>query len=102
MLQTLTADHKEAKGNFVKAEMDPWGEPHSFWAGRLRQYVKAVDTTFGTAAPTTVTKNLIDILRATVYSITDVRCFSSPPKDELGVHVRIEAVLRCVFPGLRH
>jgi DpnII restriction endonuclease len=49
---------------------------------------------------TTVTKDVIQILRETQYSITDPRCFLYPPKDEKEVHVRIEAVLRCVFPDL--
>jgi hypothetical protein len=102
MLQTLTADHQKAEGDFMKAEVAPWGEEYSFWAGRLRQYARAIDTSFGTAAPTTVTKDIVDILRATVYSITDVECFSSPPANESDVHARIEAVLRCVFPDLQH
>jgi REase_DpnII-MboI len=102
MLQALTADHQEASKNLMKLEMGSWGEPYSFWAGRLRQYVTAVDTTFGTAAPSTVTKQLVDILRATVYSITDTTCFASPPRDESEVHARIEAVLRCIFLDLRH
>jgi len=102
MLQVVSADHQKAQADFMKEEMAPWGEAFSFWAGRLRQYIRAIDTTFGTAAPTTVTKDLIDILRAAVYSITDVECFSSPPANESDVHVRIEAVLRCVFPDLRH
>jgi hypothetical protein len=102
MLQTLAADHQLATSDFMKAATNPWGEPYSFWAERLRQYISAVDMTFGTATPSTVTKELVDILRATVYSITDVKCFSSPPADESEVHSRIEAVLRCVFPNLRH
>jgi hypothetical protein len=86
----------------MKGEMSPWGDPYSFWASRVRQYARAFDTTFGSASPSTVTKDLIDILRATVYSITDEECFSSPPSNEAEMHVRIEAVLRCVFPDLRH
>jgi hypothetical protein len=51
---------------------------------------------------TPVTRDLVEILRASVYSITDRACFSKPPKDEKDVHLRIEAVLRCVFPDLLH
>jgi len=33
MLQSLTADHQDAKLDFMRAESDPWGnEPSSFWA----------------------------------------------------------------------
>jgi hypothetical protein len=102
MLRDVAADHTKAAEDFMKAEMYPWGEPYSFWAERLRKYVRAVDTTFGSASPSTVTKELLDILRATLYSITDAECFPSPPANEAEVHVRIEAVLRCVFPDLRH
>ena len=69
---------------------------------RLSQYVRAVDTTFGTMASTTVTKDLIDILRNAVYSITNASYFVSQPANESEVHNRFEAVLRCVFPDLRH
>jgi len=103
MLKEVAADHTKATESFMKAESDPWGnEPYSFWAAHLRKYVRAVDTTFGSASPSTVTKELLEILRATQYSITDRRCFPSPPGDEAEVHVRIEAVLRCVFTDLRH
>src|SRR5260221_427705 len=51
---------------------------------------------------TTVSKDFIDIHRATQYSITDEKCFPSPPANENEVHARIEAVLRCVFPDLLH
>ncbi len=102
MLKDVAADHVRAAAEFMKAEFTPWGDPYSFWAAHLNNYVKAVDTTFGQASPSAVTKELVDILRATQYSITDPKCFPSLPAAEDEVHVRIEAVLRCVFPDLRH
>lgn len=38
---------------------------------------------------------------ATQYSITDTKCFQSAPSREEEVHVRVEAVLRCVFSDVR-
>ena len=102
MLRTVALDHTRAKKDLMKAEMASYGEPYSFWAERLRQYVKAVDTTFGEDSPSIVTKDLVEILRATIYSITDPACFPVVPRKEEDVHVRIEAVLRCVFPSLLH
>ena len=102
MLQALTTDHQKASANFMQSEASSWSDPYSYWAGRLRQYVRALDTTFGVTTPSAITKQLVDILRATVYSITDLACFSSSPADESEVHARIEAVLRCVFLDLRH
>jgi hypothetical protein len=102
MLGELLVDHKKARANFMKSEMSSWGEPYSFWTGRLRQYVSAIYATFGATSSSTVTKDLIEILRATIYSITDQDCFGHPPGREADVHNRIEAVLRCVFPTLVH
>lgn len=49
-----------------------------------------------------MSKDVIEILRATQYSITDEKCFPSPPANENELHARMEAVLRCVFPDLLH
>jgi hypothetical protein len=72
------------------------------WGARLEAFIEGIEATFVRNKQGKVTKELVDILRASLYSITDRRCFPSPPKDEGQVHVRIEAVLRCVFPDLRH
>jgi hypothetical protein len=72
------------------------------WAAKLESFVEGIEATFVRNKQGTVTKELLDILRATLYSITDRRCFPFPPKDEGEVHSRIEAVLRCVFPDLRN
>jgi len=102
MLRDVAADHARAAEDFMKSEMAPWGEPYSFRVRHVRKYLRAVDTTFGSASHSTVTKELLDILHESQYSITDPKCFPSPPADEKDVHVRIDAVLRCVFPNLRH
>lgn len=78
------------------------GEPYLVWGARLGHYVLALETTLGRQEATTVSKDVVEILRATQYSITDRSCFENPPANEKDVHVRIEAVLRCVFPDLRH
>lgn len=85
------------------AEMAPeLAEPFLVWGAKLYQYVYALETTLGERKATIVTKDIIQILRATQYSITDKDCFQNSPADENDVHVRIEAVLRCVFPDLLH
>jgi hypothetical protein len=61
-----------------------------------------VEATFGLPKETSVTKDVVQILRATQYSITDKSCFQHSPASETEVHVRVEAVLRCVFPDLLH
>jgi len=102
MLLTVAADHSSAEEDFMKAQRDPWGEePSSFWANRLQQYLRAMDVTFGATAISTVTRDLVGILRNAQYSLTD-KVFPAPPKDEREVHARMEAILRCVFQDLRH
>lgn len=78
------------------------GEDYLVWGARLAHYVGALEATLGHPQATTVSKDVIEILRATQYSITDKSCFENPPANEKDVHVRIEAVLRCVFPDLQH
>src|ERR1700730_7572613 len=83
-------------------ENDEYGEQGLVWVGRLYQYIYAMESAFGQAKVTTIRKDLIEILRATQYSIIDKHCFQNPPANEADVHARIEAVLRCVFPDLLH
>ena len=101
ILRSVSADHRNASKDWMKSAKSTWGDPYSFWSSRLNQYLRAVETTLGSASSSTITKDLTEILRATVYSITDRKCFAAPPSNEHEVHVRIEAVLRCVFPDLR-
>ena len=100
MLKTLLGDHEAAKREFMKAESAPNYEPISYWTLRLSQYLRAVETTLGTTPSSQITKDLIEILRATVYTITDQSCFASPPTNEADVHNRVEAVLKCLFRDL--
>ncbi len=104
LLEALKAVQKlesEAATDYTKTELDEeTDEPYLVWVPRLRQHVRALRIMFGEPKATTVTKDAIQILRETQYSITDRLCFPRPPKDEKEVHVRIEAVLRCVFSDL--
>ncbi len=81
---------------------DEGGDPFLLWGGKLYQYLHALEITLGEPMATSVTKDVVQILKATQYSITDRNCFQNPPANENDVHVRVEAVLRCVFPDLRH
>jgi hypothetical protein len=81
---------------------DEVGEPFLLYAGKLHQYLRALENMLGEPKATTVAKDVVQILRATQYSITDKSCFPNPPANETEVHNRVEAVLRCVFPDLLH
>jgi hypothetical protein len=90
------------KWDAVEPDDEVGGEPFLLWPGKLFQYVRALEATLGQSKATTVTKDIVQILRATQYSITDRNCFEEPPANEGEVHARIEAVLRCIFPDLLH
>jgi hypothetical protein len=91
---------QEAAKNYAATGRTEDGGLYPTWSARLGQYLDAIQTTFGEPDAQIVTKDLVDILRATQYAITDRECFGGSPVDEKEVHARIEAVPRCVFPDL--
>lgn len=98
---SLAVINGTAKKNYAEYSVYSEGA-YLVWASRLEAYLKSIETIFVGKQSGRVTKELIDILRATQYSITDRNCFSLVPQNEDDVHSRIEAVLRCVFTDLRH
>ncbi len=93
---------KEAKGGFLEAESTPDGEPMSAVLVRLRRFLSAVEQFYPRDEPTKVTKDLLQIIRDIHYTITDSALFPKVPQNETDVHVRIEGILKCVFPDLKH
>jgi hypothetical protein len=83
-------------------ERDPDSGEHAKWAAPARRYVQIIQSTFAAEPARTVTKDLESILRAATYSITDSQVFGAPPQNERELHLRLEAVLKCVFPDLKH
>lgn len=86
---------------FTKSGVGPDG-PYAKWAERQRQLVLALETLTPAVTATTITRPLVEILRACLYPITDTKLFGAPPRNEAEVHTRIEGVLRCLFPDLKH
>ncbi len=78
-------------------------EPYLKWSIIIFDFLKSVGNSYNTNPFSDfVIKDIKTILRATLYSITDKNLFSNPPDCESEVHSRIEAVLKCVFPNLKH
>jgi hypothetical protein len=77
-------------------------EPYSWWMARFRQYLKAIETLGGRFQERTITKDVVEIIRAAAYPMSDPALFGKPPSNEDDVHRRIEGILRCVFPDLKH
>ncbi len=99
----ILTDIQEAKSGegFAKSSIGPEGEPYATWLSRYSQHLSAIETLGPPDQMHSVTKELKEILRATIYSITDTDVFPAAPASEDDVHRRIEAVLKCVFPDLR-
>lgn len=93
---------KETKNGFLVANTTPEGEPFSSVVSRLRDYLSAIQQFYPDDEPTKITKDLLQIIRDIHYTITDKELFSQVPRDERDVHIRIEGILKCVFPDLKH
>jgi hypothetical protein len=89
-----------AKG-FMAGSQTPDGEPYSKTLSKLRQFAAAVRQFFPSDEPTEITKDVTEILRDIHYVLVDKTLFRSIPRNERDVHIRIEGVLRCVFPDLK-
>jgi hypothetical protein len=93
---------KGSKNGFSASGVDPDGEPYSPVIVRIRCYTRVLENLFPGDKKTTVTKDLLQIIRDIHYVITDTVVFEDTPANEKDVHLRIEAILKCVFPDLKH
>ncbi len=93
---------KSSENGFTAAGSDPGGDPHSIMLGRVRCYSRVLKNLFLIDERTSVTKDLLQIIRDIHYTITDTAVFQNTPENEEDVHLRIEAILKCVFPDLKH
>lgn len=80
----------------------PDGDPYSKVIDRIECFKKAIEGFFPAEPIIAVTKDILQILRDALYSITDKSVFAMPPRSEADIHLRIEAILKCVFPDLKH
>ena len=93
---------RDSNEKFLAASKTPDGEPYSLIISRIRQFLHAIQQFYPTKETATITKDVLQILRDIHYTITDKALFLRVPKDEKDVHVRIEGILKCVFPDLKH
>jgi len=78
-------------------------ESYLVWSSKIYTYLIAIGNSYNiNPFSRRISGDVISILRSTLYSITDKNIFSSSPSNENQVHERIEAVLKCVFPDLKH
>jgi hypothetical protein len=68
----------------------------------LRQYKAVVNAFYPQDDRTTIPKDLLQAIRYIHYVISDRHLFGRPPRDEKDVHLRIEGILKCFYPDLKH
>jgi len=109
-VHSLNETYKEVNQLYIQAKKDGLlksamgiEDPYLVWGEYLQNYIDAVAVSFNADLHKgVISKDILSILKAVQYSITDPDMFDSPPSNETEVHKRIEGVLRCVFPNLKH
>ena len=102
MVVTEYKNAKETKGGFLVSTGTPDGEPFSAIVSRLRRFLSTIEQFYPSDEHTTITKDLLQIIRDIHYTITDKALFGSVPQSEKDVHIRIEGILKCFFADLKH
>lgn len=94
-------DEAKSRG-FSEKKEDPYGEPYLEWDSPLRSILDSIsDFHVINEAETEFSRDLISIIEHATYSITNTKTYSSVPKNENDVHLRLEGILRCIFPDLK-
>ena len=93
---------KAKKSGFRETRMGV-DDPFLEYSAEIYSFLEAIGNSYNIYPfSNLVSKDIISILRASLYSINDKNIFINPPCNEKEVHSRIEAVLKCIFPDLKH
>lgn len=94
---------RQQKNGIGAAEADSSGDLQLLADAQIRNLVEAFKGIYGLdegrSARTVV--DILDVLRNTEYSLVSPKAMTSPA-NESELHERIEAILRCVYPDLKH
>jgi len=93
---------KNSKEGFSKSDQTLDGDPYSIGLSIIGRFTRVVESFYPREDDTKVTKDLLQIIRDIHYVITDKDLFRTIPANENDVHLRIEGILKCVFPDLKH
>jgi hypothetical protein len=102
MIHVEYGEIKISKGGFSAEGQTPDGEPYSLVISKIRCFIYVLESFFPKEDHTKITKDLLQIIRDIHYVITDKVLFRTTPSNEKDVHLRIEGILKCVFPDLKH
>jgi hypothetical protein len=96
------SDLKKSKESLLSIEYSPDQDPYSLAAILLRRYIRVLESFLPEEKTTKISKDILDIIRDVHYSITDKSIYGTAPCNENEIHIRIEGILKCVFPDLKH
>ena len=102
--QRISEIYKEAKEEGFNTEIDGYEhEPYLKWRAPLDALLDSVSDYYSIdEIGTKVSRDLISIIQNSIYSITNPKYYNEVPQNEDDVHHRIEGILRCIFPDLKH
>jgi len=90
------------KEGFSKSKMGI-EDNYLVYASELQDYIDAISSSYNVDLKREViSSDIIPILRASQYTITDTDLFKSAPSSETDVHLRIEGLLKSIFGDLKH
>lgn len=73
------------------------------YVSELQDYIDAISSSYYVdLKKEVILSDIIPVLRASQYTITDPDLFKSPPSSETDVHLRIEGLLKSIFVDLKH
>jgi hypothetical protein len=92
-------DEARSKG-FTQSKMGP-EEPYLVWSERVRMFVDGISSVHGLGETAqSEVRDLKQLIKRSLYVICDTTLFPRLPEKESDVHSRIEAILKCHYPGL--
>ena len=97
--------YEEAKDNKngLNAIASGQYDPYLIWPERIDDYIDAIANIHDVESDEKFeSSSLIDVIRNSVIPITDSKVFGGPPKNEKELHLRLEAILRSIYPTLFH
>jgi hypothetical protein len=94
----IAADYKKSRSKLLSLAHHE-GEFFFAASNEILRYVHALEAAFGISSARHVERDLHSILRNMEYAISDAKVFGGPPRNEGELHRRVEAILRCFFPG---
>jgi hypothetical protein len=93
---------KNSADGFAASTDGPDGEPYSAVLATVRLFLRTLKGFLPPDEHKTIRKDVDQIIKDIHYVIADTTVFPAVPRNERDVHLRIEAVLKCVFPDLKH